>query len=132
MNYWLPELCLFLHSAWISVYFDVLFVSDVASVHVAYYIMTSEGTHEETTSFWKAHQYFGLPAEDVFFFQQGMLQGRKQRQTSHFGTQKVVVKELVSTNYDRTIAIAQRGAQELLPPWESEATTGSSMNFVLS
>jgi UDP-N-acetylglucosamine/UDP-N-acetylgalactosamine diphosphorylase len=60
----------------------------VSEVHVPYYVMTSDGTHEETVQFWRDHQYFGIPAADVFFFQQGMLpalsfEGKILLETSH-------------------------------------------------
>ena len=38
-----------------------------------FYIMTSPINHEETTSFFKDNDFFGLPENDVLFFQQGML-----------------------------------------------------------
>lgn len=38
-----------------------------------FYIMTSPINHEETVNFFKENNYFGLPEEDVLFFQQGML-----------------------------------------------------------
>jgi UDP-N-acetylglucosamine/UDP-N-acetylgalactosamine diphosphorylase len=36
-------------------------------------IMTSSATHDETVAFFLEHLYFGLPAEEVFFFQQGAM-----------------------------------------------------------
>lgn len=42
-------------------------------IHIPYYIMTSDGTHHETVEFWASNNYFSLPKDDVFFFQQGML-----------------------------------------------------------
>jgi len=38
-----------------------------------FYIMTSPINHEETTAYFKENDYFGLPENDVLFFQQGML-----------------------------------------------------------
>lgn len=38
-----------------------------------FYIMTSPINHEVTTAFFKENDYFGLPENDVLFFQQGML-----------------------------------------------------------
>ena len=38
-----------------------------------FYIMTSPINHEDTTAFFKENDYFGLPENDVIFFQQGML-----------------------------------------------------------
>ena len=39
---------------------------------VPLYIMTSDKNHEQTVSFWKAHDYFGYPEADVKFFKQEM------------------------------------------------------------
>jgi len=36
-------------------------------------IMTSPATHAETHAFFNVHQHFGLPASDVYFFQQGTM-----------------------------------------------------------
>src|SRR6516162_2554233 len=36
-------------------------------------VMTSPATHLETESFFRQHQFFGLPAGDVFFFCQGTM-----------------------------------------------------------
>lgn len=36
-------------------------------------IMTSPATHEETLAFFAAHAYFGLPADEVWFFCQGTM-----------------------------------------------------------
>jgi UDP-N-acetylglucosamine/UDP-N-acetylgalactosamine diphosphorylase len=38
---------------------------------IPYFIMTSRATHDETVQFFAENRYFGLPAADVFFFQQG-------------------------------------------------------------
>ena len=38
---------------------------------IPYFIMTSDATHHETVDFFGEHNHFGLPAGDVFFFQQG-------------------------------------------------------------
>jgi len=38
-----------------------------------WYVMTSTATDAETRSFFEGHGHFGLPAEDVFFFLQGMV-----------------------------------------------------------
>lgn len=40
---------------------------------VPFLIMTSPATHEETVAFLKEHQFFGLPADEVFFFCQGTM-----------------------------------------------------------
>jgi len=44
-----------------------------AGVAIPYFIMTSEATHDETVEFFTANQFFGLSADDVFFFQQASL-----------------------------------------------------------
>jgi len=41
-------------------------------VIVPLYIMTSDKNHEQTTSFWKEHGYFGYPETEVKFFKQDM------------------------------------------------------------
>lgn len=38
-----------------------------------WYIMTSPSNHEETVAFFREHAFFGLGAQDVMFFQQGVL-----------------------------------------------------------
>jgi UDP-N-acetylglucosamine/UDP-N-acetylgalactosamine diphosphorylase len=40
---------------------------------IPYFIMTSDATHADTVAFFKEHRFFGLPPEDVYFFQQGLL-----------------------------------------------------------
>jgi UDP-N-acetylglucosamine/UDP-N-acetylgalactosamine diphosphorylase len=40
---------------------------------IPYYIMTSDATHADTVQFFAGHRNFGLPAEDVVFFQQGTM-----------------------------------------------------------
>ncbi|HSZ57111.1 MAG TPA: UDPGP type 1 family protein [Tepidisphaeraceae bacterium] len=40
---------------------------------VPWYIMTSEANDTQTRAFFQQHNYFGLNAYDVFFFQQGMI-----------------------------------------------------------
>ncbi len=47
-------------------------VNEKCGVRVPLYIMTSDKNHEQTTSFWKAHGYFGYAAEEVHFFKQEM------------------------------------------------------------
>ncbi|MGQ0637112.1 MAG: UTP--glucose-1-phosphate uridylyltransferase [Planctomycetaceae bacterium] len=42
-----------------------------AGAPIPYYVMTSDATHEATTTFFREHDYFGLPPDDVFFFRQG-------------------------------------------------------------
>jgi UDP-N-acetylglucosamine/UDP-N-acetylgalactosamine diphosphorylase len=36
-------------------------------------VMTSRATHDETVAFFEEHAYFGLPREDVSFFEQGTM-----------------------------------------------------------
>jgi len=40
---------------------------------IPYIIMTSDATHDTTLKFFEEHDYFGLPAEDVWFVCQGTL-----------------------------------------------------------
>ncbi len=40
---------------------------------VPFLIMTSPATHTDTVGFFEQHQWFGLPKEEVFFFQQGTM-----------------------------------------------------------
>ena len=47
-------------------------VNDKCGVFVPLYIMTSDKNHEQTTSFWKEHGYFGYPESEVKFFKQDM------------------------------------------------------------
>lgn len=49
-------------------------LKEIASCEsLPFYIMTSPINHEETASFFKENDFFGLPEKDVLFFQQGML-----------------------------------------------------------
>ena len=47
-------------------------VNQKCGVFVPLYIMTSDKNHEQTTSFWKEHGYFGYPESEVKFFKQDM------------------------------------------------------------
>ena len=47
-------------------------VTEKCGVNVPLYIMTSDKNHEQTTSFWKEHNYFGYPETEVKFFKQEM------------------------------------------------------------
>lgn len=47
-------------------------VTDEAGVTVPLYIMTSEKNDADTRAFFKEHDYFGYPAEDVTFYVQDM------------------------------------------------------------
>ena len=51
---------------------NLLEVVDKCGVTVPLYIMTSDKNHEQTTSFWKEHNYFGYAEADVKFFKQEM------------------------------------------------------------
>lgn len=44
-----------------------------AGKSICYFIMTSDATHAETVAYFKAHQNFGLPADDLYFFKQGTM-----------------------------------------------------------
>jgi len=41
--------------------------------HIPLLIMTSEENHDDTITFFKRHEYFGLDKQTVYFFKQGML-----------------------------------------------------------
>ncbi|MBQ7770648.1 MAG: UTP--glucose-1-phosphate uridylyltransferase, partial [Clostridia bacterium] len=47
-------------------------VTKKCGVVVPLYIMTSDKNHEQTTAFWKEHEYFGYDEKDVKFFKQEM------------------------------------------------------------
>ena len=47
-------------------------VNEKCGTIVPLYIMTSDKNHEQTTSFWKAHNSFGYPETEVKFFKQDM------------------------------------------------------------
>ena len=47
-------------------------VNEKCGVRVPLYIMTSDKNHDQTTSFWKEHNYFGYPETEVKFFKQDM------------------------------------------------------------
>ena len=47
-------------------------VNEKCGVKVPLYIMTSDKNHDQTTSFWKEHGYFGYPESEVKFFKQDM------------------------------------------------------------
>jgi UDP-N-acetylglucosamine/UDP-N-acetylgalactosamine diphosphorylase len=38
---------------------------------IPYFIMTSDATHDDTVAYFKEQNYFGLPRDDVYFFEQG-------------------------------------------------------------
>ncbi|MCL1888331.1 MAG: UDPGP type 1 family protein, partial [Kiritimatiellaeota bacterium] len=50
----------------------VLAMSRRCGKPVPFYIMTSETNDADTRAFFERHNFFGLPAKDVFFFKQGM------------------------------------------------------------
>ena len=47
-------------------------VNEKCGAIVPLYIMTSDKNHDQTTSFWKSHNYFGYPESEVKFFKQDM------------------------------------------------------------
>jgi flagellar biosynthesis GTPase FlhF len=47
-------------------------VTDMAGNPIYLFVMTSDKNHEETVSFFKAHEYFGYPGEYIRFFKQEM------------------------------------------------------------
>jgi len=47
--------------------------SRTAGKPICYFIMTSDATHDETVAYFKAHQNFGLQAENLYFFKQGTM-----------------------------------------------------------
>ena len=51
---------------------NLMEVTEKCGVTVPLYIMTSDKNHEQTTSFWKEHNYFGYPETEVKFFKQDM------------------------------------------------------------
>ena len=51
---------------------NLLEVVEQCGAVVPLYIMTSDKNHEQTTSFWKEHNYFGYLEENVKFFKQDM------------------------------------------------------------
>ena len=51
---------------------NLMEVTDKCGVTVPLYIMTSDKNHEQTTAFWKEHNYFGYPETEVKFFKQEM------------------------------------------------------------
>lgn len=42
-------------------------------VRIPFLVMTSHATHAETESYFQKHDYFGLSADDVYFFKQGTM-----------------------------------------------------------
>ena len=50
---------------------QVIALSKKSGNAIPYMIMTSDGTHDETTSFFEEKNYFGLDRGNVFFFKQG-------------------------------------------------------------
>ncbi len=52
---------------------NLLYAKDTLGVSVPWYIMTSPLNHAATVSFFEANRHFGLAADDVMFFPQGVL-----------------------------------------------------------
>ena len=51
---------------------NLMEVTQKCGAIVPLYIMTSDKNHDQTTSFWKEHNYFGYPETEVKFFKQDM------------------------------------------------------------
>lgn len=51
----------------------ILAVGTRYDVEIRWYIMTSPANHEQTVTFFREHDFFGLGAETVWLFEQGML-----------------------------------------------------------
>ena len=51
---------------------NLMDVTNKCGVTVPLYIMTSDKNHEQTTSFWKEHNYFGYDGNAIKFFKQEM------------------------------------------------------------
>ena len=43
------------------------------AARVPFLVMTSHATHADTEAYFEANDYFGLPSDDVYFFQQGTM-----------------------------------------------------------
>lgn len=52
---------------------QILAASRRAGVAIPWYVMTSQGNDVATRAFFRQNRYFGLPADDVFFFVQGTM-----------------------------------------------------------
>ena len=52
---------------------QILAASRRGGVSVPWYVMTSPANDVATRAFFRQHEYFGLPQEDVFFFEQGTM-----------------------------------------------------------
>lgn len=48
-------------------------ISEKAGFTIPWYIMTSKTNHDETIAFFKQHNFFGYPEEDIMFFMQSMI-----------------------------------------------------------
>ena len=51
---------------------NLLEVTNECGAYVPLYVMTSEKNNDETVAFWKEKNYFGYPAQYVWFFKQDM------------------------------------------------------------
>ena len=51
---------------------NIMDVTDRCGVTVPLCIMTSDKNHDQTTAFWKEHNYFGYPEAEIRFFKQEM------------------------------------------------------------
>ena len=55
--------------------------TDESQVSLPWYIMTSDHTTEETIQFFRSHKFFGLPEQDVIFFEQAIAACSAKRET---------------------------------------------------
>ncbi len=57
-----------------QIFFEqLLSLSNRHNASIAYFIMTSDATHDETEKFLQEHNWFGYPPEDIYLFRQGKM-----------------------------------------------------------